>query len=74
MTITLTPAHEKAVQEAIQAGLVRSVDELIDIALETLPSPGGPAEVNAANKPTLPVLHLGPMGALRRRDMYDDAR
>ena len=37
MTITLTPAQERAIKDAIQAGLVRSVDEFIDIALEALP-------------------------------------
>ena len=37
MTITLTPDQEKAVQEAIQAGLVRSVDEFIEVAIHALP-------------------------------------
>jgi Arc/MetJ-type ribon-helix-helix transcriptional regulator len=37
MTITLKPAQEKALQEAIQAGLVRSVDEFIETAIEALP-------------------------------------
>jgi Arc/MetJ-type ribon-helix-helix transcriptional regulator len=37
MTITLTPDQEKAVREAIQAGLVRSVDELIEVAIQALP-------------------------------------
>ncbi len=37
MTITLTPDQEKSVREAIQAGLVRSVDELIDVAIQALP-------------------------------------
>ena len=42
MTITLTPAQEKAIRQAIEAGLVRSVDEFIDTALEGLPlSVGG---------------------------------
>ncbi len=31
-----------------------------------------PAEHRAA--PELPVLHLGPMGPLRRRDIYNDVR
>lgn len=37
MTITLTPAQEKAIRAAIQAGLVQSVDEFIDTAIESLP-------------------------------------
>jgi Arc/MetJ-type ribon-helix-helix transcriptional regulator len=37
MTITLTPAQEKAIQEAIQAGVVKSVDEFIEAAIESLP-------------------------------------
>jgi hypothetical protein len=42
MQITLRPEQERAVQRAIQAGLIRSVDELIDAAIEALPhSPAG---------------------------------
>jgi Arc/MetJ-type ribon-helix-helix transcriptional regulator len=37
MTITLTPAQERAIQDAIQAGLVRSVDEFIAAAIGALP-------------------------------------
>ena len=37
MTIILKPEQERALQEAIQAGVVRSVDEFIDAALEALP-------------------------------------
>ncbi len=37
MTITLTPEQERAIQGAIQAGLVRSVDEFIVAAIEALP-------------------------------------
>ena len=37
MTITLTPDQEKAVREAIQAGVVRSVDEFIEVAIQALP-------------------------------------
>jgi hypothetical protein len=27
-----------------------------------------------ASQPELPVLHMGPMGSLHRRDIYDDVR
>ncbi len=37
MTITLTPHQERAIQEAIRAGVVRSVDEFIEAAIEALP-------------------------------------
>jgi Arc/MetJ-type ribon-helix-helix transcriptional regulator len=37
MTITLTPDQEKAVREAIQAGLVRSIDEFIEVAIQAIP-------------------------------------
>jgi len=36
MTITLTREQEHAIQEAIQSGLVRSVDEFINSAIGTL--------------------------------------
>jgi Arc/MetJ-type ribon-helix-helix transcriptional regulator len=37
MTITLTPEQEKAIREAIGLGVVRSIDEFIDTAIEALP-------------------------------------
>lgn len=39
MTITLTPSQERVIEEAIRAGLVRSVDEFIEAAIEALPHP-----------------------------------
>ena len=39
MTITLQPHQEQAIQAAIDAGLIHSVEELIDSALERLPHP-----------------------------------
>ena len=43
MTITLTPAQELAIQQAIQKGIFRSVDDFIEAALQALdrPSPAG---------------------------------
>jgi Arc/MetJ-type ribon-helix-helix transcriptional regulator len=38
MTITLTPDQEKAIREAIKAGLVHSVDEFINSAIDALPN------------------------------------
>lgn len=37
VTIILKPEQERAIQEAIQAGLIRSVDEFIETAIEALP-------------------------------------
>jgi Arc/MetJ-type ribon-helix-helix transcriptional regulator len=37
MTITLTPNQEKSIRRAIDAGLVRSVDDFIASAIEALP-------------------------------------
>jgi len=37
MTITRSPSQERAIKDAIQAGLVRSMDEFIDTAIEALP-------------------------------------
>jgi Arc/MetJ-type ribon-helix-helix transcriptional regulator len=37
MTMTLTPEQERAIRNAIQAGVVRSVDEFIETAIEALP-------------------------------------
>jgi len=36
MQITLRPDQERAIQEAIQAGLLRSVDEFVDSAIAAL--------------------------------------
>jgi hypothetical protein len=48
----------------------------VDALLERLMSERGAAAHVAGNgsTPKLPILHLGPMGALHRRDIYDDVR
>ena len=48
----------------------------VDALLERLVSER-PATANAAAtspNPKLPILHLGTMGSLHRRDLYDDGR
>jgi hypothetical protein len=40
MTITLNSEQEHAIQEAIDAGLIQSADELIDSAIARLPRAG----------------------------------
>jgi Arc/MetJ-type ribon-helix-helix transcriptional regulator len=37
MSITLTPSQERAIEEAIRAGIIHSVDEFITTAIEALP-------------------------------------
>ncbi|HLJ28653.1 MAG TPA: hypothetical protein VKY85_18235 [Candidatus Angelobacter sp.] len=39
MTIQLSPEQERAIQEAIKSGFVRSVDEFIAAAIAMLPHP-----------------------------------
>jgi Arc/MetJ-type ribon-helix-helix transcriptional regulator len=39
MTIQLSPEQERAIQEAIKSGFVRSVDEFIAAAIAMLPQP-----------------------------------
>ncbi len=41
MTIVLKPDQEKAIQEAINAGFVGSVDEFVDAAIGALPRNSG---------------------------------
>ena len=37
MIITLKPDQERAIRQAIEAGLLRSVDEFIETAIDALP-------------------------------------
>ena len=78
MHIDIAPETERLIREEIGSGNVHSVDELIKAGVAALrekiaacqsPTPAGTTEL-----PKLPVLHLGPMGPLHRRDIYDDAR
>lgn len=36
MTITLRPEQEKVIQQAIETGMYNSVDEVLDMALESI--------------------------------------
>ena len=54
--------------EALRQGI--SVDAL----LERLMSERGATARVAGNAPELPVWHLGDVGSLHRRDIYDDGR
>jgi hypothetical protein len=45
----------------------------VDALLERLISERAALTSQAMSKPELPVWHLGAIGALHRRDLYDDA-
>jgi len=47
MTIILKPEQEKAIQKAIDAGLIRSVDEFIEAAIESLAHAAGTSSSRA---------------------------
>jgi len=51
MTITLLPHQEKAIEAAIRAGVIHSVEEFLDSAIATLPQPVSPSTraAHAAN-------------------------
>ena len=38
ITITLTPVQERAIQDALESGLIGSVDEFVETAFGTLPN------------------------------------
>ncbi|HEV3037696.1 MAG TPA: hypothetical protein VHA33_07925 [Candidatus Angelobacter sp.] len=44
MTVQLSPEQERAIQEAINSGLFRSIDEFIETAIAMLPSPKNPGQ------------------------------
>ena len=47
----------------------------VDVLLERLMNKhGATAPADTGSIPELPILHLGAMGALRRRDIYNDVR
>jgi peptidoglycan hydrolase-like protein with peptidoglycan-binding domain len=69
MGLDVSPQTEARIrQEAQRQGV--SVDALLERLMNE--QAAGTA-VRAYQAPELPVLHLGPMGPLRRRDIYDDA-
>ena len=50
MNITLLPHQEKAIEAAISAGVIHSVEELIDAAISRLPQRVEPGSVAARAK------------------------
>ena len=60
----------RLIDEAQRQGI--SVDALLERLMSQREATARIAGAGAA--PKLPILHLGPMGAFHRRDIYDDVR
>jgi len=70
MGLDISPQTEARIrQEAQRQGI--TVDALLERLMNDR---AAGAAVGEDQAPELPVLHLGPMGALHRRDIYDDVR
>ena len=70
MSLNISPGVEaRLAQEAQRRGL--SIDALLELLIEDRVH-GAAAGQNGSVE--LPVLHLGPMGPLHRRDIYENAR
>jgi hypothetical protein len=66
-------SHEieaRLTEEARRSGI--SVDALLERLMSEREATSYVA--GAGSAPKLPILHLGPMGAFHRRDIYDDVR
>jgi len=70
MGLDISPQIEARIrQEAQRQGI--SVDALLERLMN---DQAAGTSGRAYQAPELPVLHLGPMGPLHRRDIYDDVR
>jgi hypothetical protein len=71
MSLSISPDLEaRLADEARKRGV--SVDSLLRRLIENHAALGDVSGREAAEV-DLPILHLGPMGALHRREIYDDA-
>lgn len=71
MTITLTPAQEQAVRDAIHAGQLASVEEFIERALAELPKGGDRRAVSPADRSVFDQ-GLGLFGSPEDAALLDD--
>ncbi len=70
MSLTISQNTEaRLAEESRRQGI--SVDALLQRLID---EHTGRPNVPLDEAPELPVLHLGPMGPLHRRDIYDDVR
>ena len=58
MTIVLKPEQERAIQEAIHAGLIRSVDEFMETAIAALPQRWGAFDKEKARQAVARIREL----------------
>jgi len=58
MIITLKPEQERAIQEAIQTGVIRSVDEFIETAIGALPHREGQFDKEKAGQAVARIREL----------------
>lgn len=70
MSIDISQETEARLTEAAQRQGI-SVDALLK---QFINERAAVASVEAGDAPELPILHLGPMGSLHRRDIYNDVR
>ena len=70
MGLDISPQIEARIrQEAQRQGI--SVDALLE---RLMSGQAAATTLRTYQAPELPILHLGPMGPLHRRDIYDDVR
>lgn len=69
--MTIEIAHETEIQ---LVGEARRRGVSVDTLLKHFINERATLAHSAPARPDLPVWHLGSMGALRRRDIYDDVR
>jgi len=70
MSITISQQLEaRLIEEARRQGI--SVDALLERLISERVAGSNPG---STTPPELPILHLGPMGSLHRREIYDDDR
>jgi hypothetical protein len=72
MTITLSPDQEQAVRDAIRAGQVASVEELIKRALSDLPKGGEASAVNSTAGRSVFEQGLGLFGSPEDAALLDE--
>ena len=72
------PELAQRVQAQIESGHFHDTDELIEKALDALDVQAAAAPPADVIQPTranpLPIWHLGVIGSLHRRDIYNDVR
>jgi Arc/MetJ-type ribon-helix-helix transcriptional regulator len=75
MTITLQGEQERAIEEAIQAGAFRSVDEFIEAAISMLPNVPARGSSAPPRKSRLWELRKGlSLGELSIRELIEEGR